>query len=114
MKENDLLRASLARRHHRCRAGGIGESAAGLADANKKLAEQTRHADKLARENQTLQSDAKINGLEKTALEARLRQRQTPAASAPTETSDEVKTLRARLAVDERNPCPSRRRNWPC
>jgi tetratricopeptide (TPR) repeat protein len=107
MKENDLLRASLATGATTGAAPGeLVKVRQALADANKKLAEQTRHADKLARENQTLQSDAKINGLEKTALEARLRQRQTPAASAPTETSDEVKTLRARLAVDEAQPVP--------
>ena len=53
-----------------------------------------------------LQWDASINGLETAALEDRLRQRQTPAASAPVKTSDEVKTLRARLAVDEAQAVP--------
>ena len=107
MKENDLLRASLATGATTGAAPGeLVKVRQALADANQKLAEQTSRADKLARENQTLQSDAKINALEKAALEARLRQRQTPAASAPAETSDEVKTLRARLAVDEAQPVP--------
>ncbi len=62
-----------------------------LAEANKRLAEQSSRADKLALDNQ--------------ALEQRLR-RQTPAASAPADASDEVKTLRARLAVDEAQAVP--------
>jgi tetratricopeptide (TPR) repeat protein len=53
-----------------------------------------------------LQSDASVNALEKAALEDRLRKRQTPAASAPAKISDEVKTLRARLAVDEAQAVP--------
>jgi tetratricopeptide (TPR) repeat protein len=111
MKENDLLLASLT---PGAANGAINGAAPGelskvrqvLADANQKLAEQTGRIDKLALENQTLQSDAGINGLEKAALENRLRQRQTPAASAPAKRNDEVKTLRARLAVDEAQAVP--------
>jgi Flp pilus assembly protein TadD len=107
MKEDDLLLASLT-------TGATNSSAPGellkvrqvLADANQKLAEQTGRLDKLALQNQTLQSDASINGLEKTALEDRLRRRQTPVASAPAKRNDEVKTLRARLAVDEAQAVP--------
>ena len=107
MKEDDLLLASLT-------TGATNSSASGellkvrqvLADANQKLAEQTGRLDKLALQNQTLQSDASINGLEKTALEDRLRRRQTPVASAPAKRNDEVKTLRARLAVDEAQAVP--------
>ncbi|MGA2854873.1 MAG: tetratricopeptide repeat protein [Verrucomicrobiota bacterium] len=107
MKENDLLRASMASGATSGAApGGVLKARQALADANQKLAEQTRRADKLAKENQTLQSDAKINLLEKAALEKRLQQRQTPAASKLGETSDEVKTLRARLAVDEAQAVP--------
>lgn len=111
MKENDLLGASLTTG---ATNGAINGAAPvellkvrqALADANQKLAEQTGRVDKLALENQTLQSEASVNGLEKAALEKRLRQRQTPAVSAPAATSDEVKTLRARLAVDEAQAVP--------
>ena len=105
MKENDLLRASMAIGD----TNGAGtapdellKAKQALADASQKLAEQAGRVDKLALENQTLQAEASVNGLEKTALEERLRQRQSPAAAVPVaETSDEVKTLRARLAADE-------------
>jgi len=107
MKENDLLRASAT---PGATNGGataeLSKPRQALADANKKLAEQTSRTDKLARENQALQSAAGVNALEKAALEKKLKQRQTPAASAPAETSDEVKTLRARLAVDEAKAVP--------
>jgi tetratricopeptide (TPR) repeat protein len=107
MKENDLLRASLA-------TGTTNEAAPGellkmrqaLADANQKLAEQTGRVDRLALENQALRSSASISALEKAALEKRLQQRPAPAAAAPAATSDEVKTLRARLAVDEAPAVP--------
>lgn len=53
------------------------------------------------------QSDADINWLEKTALENRLRQVQSaPAAATSPEMSDELKTLRARLAVEEAPAVP--------
>ena len=102
MKENDLFRARLSTGATTGNAPGeLLKLRQALTDANKKLAEQTHAADKLARENQTLQSAAKNNALDKAALEARLRQRQTPAVSEPAVSSDEVKSLRARLAVDE-------------
>ena len=109
MKENDLLRASLTTGA----AGGDTNGAAveellkvrqALADANGKLAEQTARVDRLALENQALQSAASISELEKEALEERLRRRRLPASAS--ETSDEVKTLRARLAVDEAQAVP--------
>ena len=107
MKENDLLRASLTPVATNVAAPGeLSKARQALADANQKLAEQTRRADKLAQDNQALQSAASVNALEKAALETRLQPRQTPAASAPAETSDEVKTLRARLAVDEAQTVP--------
>jgi len=107
MKENDLLRASLNTGATDVAAPGeLSKARLALADANKKLAEQTRRADKLAQENKTLQSDASLNALEQAALEKRLQQRQTPVVAAPAKTSDEVKTLRARLAVDEAQAVP--------
>lgn len=110
MKENDLLRASV-------KTGATNSAATtellkarqALADANQKLAEKTTRADELAKARAQiteLQSAASVNALEKAALEDRLRQRQAAAASAPAETSDEVKTLRARLAVDEAQAVP--------
>ncbi|MGO8836408.1 MAG: tetratricopeptide repeat protein [Limisphaerales bacterium] len=63
MKENDLLRVSLSQGKTGPAAGAAtAESAAlqlaqlALAEANQKLAEQTGRADRLARENQALQS----------------------------------------------------------
>ena len=63
MKENDLLKVSLAQGKTGAAAGGAGaESDAlklaqlALAEANQKLAEQTARAGKLALENQALQS----------------------------------------------------------
>lgn len=108
MKENDLLRASLTTGT----TGGakpdeLSKLRQALADSDKKLAEQTRRVDKLAQENQSLESSASVSALEKAALEKRLRQRQT-AAPAPAKSSDsaELKTLRARLAVDEAQAVP--------
>jgi len=102
MKENDLLRASPAVVvTNAASPAELPRLRQALADANKKLAEQARLADKLAQENQKLQSDAGISRLEKTALEKRLQQRQ-----AAVETDDEVKTLRARLVVDEAQAVP--------
>jgi tetratricopeptide (TPR) repeat protein len=107
MKENDLLRASLTPSATNGAAPGeLVKVRQALADANKKLAEQTSRANKLALENQALQSAAGINGLEKAALEKRLQQRQALVAPAPAKASDEVKTLRARLAVDEAQVVP--------
>ena len=106
MKEKDLLRASVASATNSIASAEISKMRQSLADANQKLAEQTSRADKLARENQSLQSAAGVSALEKAALEKRLQQRQAPAASAPAKVSDEVKTLRARLAVDEAKPVP--------
>ncbi len=107
MKENDLLRASLTPVATNVAAPGeLSKARQALADANQKLAKETTRADKLAQENKTLQSAASVNALEKAALEKRLHQRQTPAAAAPAKTSDEVKTLRARLAVDEAQAVP--------
>ncbi len=106
-KENDLLLASLG--------GGatnlvppadVTRLQQALADANRKLAEATDRANHLAQENQTLQSDAKASALEKAALEQRLRQRPAGETSAPAGAGDEVKTLRARLAVDEARAVP--------
>ena len=107
MKENDLLRASLATgATNEAAPGGLLKMRQALAEANQKLAEQTARVDRLALENQALRSSASINALEKAALEKRLQQRQTPAAAAPAGTSDEVKALRARLAVDEAQAVP--------
>ncbi len=106
MKENDLLRASLNTGATNVAPGELAKARQALADANQKLAEQTRRADKLAQDNKTLQSAASVNALEKAALEKRLQQRQSPATAAPSETSDEVKTLRARIAVDEAQAVP--------
>jgi len=111
MKDNDLLRASLSTGATNVAAKEAApvessKTPQALADANQKLAGQTRRADELAQENQVLQSAASVNALEKSALEKRLQQRQTPAASAPTESSDEVKSLRARLAADEAQAVP--------
>ena len=107
MKENDLLRASLSTgATNGSPPGELSKVRQALADANQKLAEQTRRADKLEVENQSLQSATRVGALEKAALEDRLRQRQAQAASAPAAASDEVKTLRARLAVDEAQAVP--------
>ena len=106
MKENDLLRASLNTGATNVAPGELAKARQALADANQKLAEQTRRADKLAQDNKTLQSAASVNALEKAALEKRLQQRQSPATAAPSQTSDEVKSLRARIAVDEAQAVP--------
>ena len=107
MKENDLLRVSVTiGATNGAAPAELSKARQALADANQKLAEQTSRVDKLAQENQSLESAASVNALEKAALEKKLQQRQTPAASAPAETSDEVKTLRARLAVDEAKAVP--------
>ena len=107
MKENDLLRASVtAGATNGAATAKLSKARQALADANRKLAEQTSRVDKLALENQALRSAASVNALEKAALEKRLQQRQTPAASKPVKTSDEVKALRARLAVDEAKAAP--------
>jgi tetratricopeptide (TPR) repeat protein len=105
MKENDLLRASLNGTTNGAAPAELSKLRRALADANQKLAEQAARADKLAQENQALQSAASISGLEKAALEDRL-QRQQAAARAPADVSAEVKTLRARLAVDEAQAVP--------
>jgi hypothetical protein len=86
--------------------GRVVENAAGPGGGKPKLAEQTGRVDKLALENQALRSSVSISALEKAALEKRLQQRQAPAAAAPAGTSDEVKALRARLAVDEAQAVP--------
>ena len=111
MKENDLLRASLTTGATNGAAppdlSNLAKMREALADANKKLAEEAGRVDKLAREIQVLQSDASVSGLEKAALEERLKQRQAPpAASALANSGDELKTLRARLAVDEAQAVP--------
>jgi tetratricopeptide (TPR) repeat protein len=106
MKENDLLRTGM-------KTGTTNGAASdelltarqALADANQKLAEKTASADELAKSLATYQSVASISVLEKAALEDRLRQRQA-AAPAPAAASDEVQTLRARLAVDEAQAVP--------
>ena len=74
------------------------------ADLNSELARLREH---LA----TLQSDAEVNWLEKAALENRLQRFQSttpsPASGAQVrELTGEVKTLRARLAVDEAQAVP--------
>ena len=57
MKENDLLRASVTTGATNGAAPvELSKARQALADANQKLAEQTSRADKLARENQALQS----------------------------------------------------------
>jgi len=114
MKENDLLRACLPA----AATNGAGNKATNgdasgpllklrqaLADTNQKLAEETGRVDKLALENQSLRSEVSVGGLEKAALEKRLKQRQTP-APAPVAVDDEVKMLRARLAADEAKSVP--------
>jgi len=102
MKENDLLRASQTTGASNGLApaewSGLRQA---LTNANQKLTEQTKRANQLALENQALQSAANLSALEKAALENRLQQRQIPPTAVPADASDEVKTLRARLAVDE-------------
>ena len=110
MKENDLLRACLTNGATNANtngdvAGQLLKMRQALADANQKLAEETGRVDKLALENQALRSDVSVSGLEKAALEKRLQQRQT-AGSRAGRGSDEVKSLRARLAVDEAQAVP--------
>ncbi len=105
MKENDLLRAS-GKTTNGAAPGDLSKVRQALADANQKLAEQTSRANKLAQDNQALQSAAGVSALEKTALEDRLRQRPSAATAAPVPASDELKTLRARLAVDEAKAVP--------
>jgi tetratricopeptide (TPR) repeat protein len=110
MKENDLLRACLTdgpvnAATNGDAAGQLLKMRQALADANQKLAEETGRVDKLALENQSLRSEVSVSGLEKAALEKRLQQRQTP-APAPVPVDDEVKLLRARLAVDEAQSVP--------
>jgi tetratricopeptide (TPR) repeat protein len=61
MKENDLLKVSLAQGHGGTMAVGVDVKSLeplrqALAEANQKLADQTMRADKLALENQTLQT----------------------------------------------------------
>jgi tetratricopeptide (TPR) repeat protein len=104
MKENDLLRASL--NTNGAGTGDLLKARQALADANQKLAEQTSRAGKLAQDNQALQSAAGVSALEKAALEDRLRQRPAAATAAPGPAGDEVKTLRARLAVAEAPAVP--------
>lgn len=107
MKENDLLRAGQTTGASNGLAPAeLSRLRQALTSADQKLAEQTRRANQLALENQALQSAAGVNGLEKAALENRVRQRQIPPAAAPADASDEVKTLRARLAVDEASAVP--------
>jgi tetratricopeptide (TPR) repeat protein len=113
-KENDLLRACLPVAATNG-AANIAASAdvsgpllklrQALADTNQKLAEETSRVDKLALENQSLRSEVSVGGLEKAALDKRLQQRQIP-APAPVAVDDEVKMLRARLAVDEARSVP--------
>ena len=104
MKENDLLR--VGQTTNGAAPGDLSKVRQALADANQKLAEQTSRANKLAQDNQALQSAAGVSALEKTALEDRLRQRPSAATAAPVPASDELKTLRARLAVAEAKPVP--------
>ncbi|HEX5400319.1 MAG TPA: tetratricopeptide repeat protein [Verrucomicrobiae bacterium] len=101
MKENDLLRASLAAATNGGASVEMSQLRQALTDANQKLAEQAGRADKLAQEVQTLQSNATVNALERTALAERLKKQAPPAAAPSVDLSEEVKTLRARLAVDE-------------
>ena len=61
MKENDLLKVSLAQKHSGAAVAGMDVKSfeplkQALAEANQKLAEQTMRADKLALENQALQT----------------------------------------------------------
>jgi tetratricopeptide (TPR) repeat protein len=111
MKENDLLRASQSTASANGATNGavakeLSKAQQELADANQKAAEETARVDRLAQENQTLRSAASVSALEKAALEDRLRRRQAPAASTPADAGDEVKTLHARLAVDEAQAVP--------
>jgi tetratricopeptide (TPR) repeat protein len=193
MKENDLLKANLAEEKTNvivvADTNALAQSQQAVAQADKKLSEETEHADKLARENQALQSrvqtlatnadamdalreenallkkqaealtsaatnsaatiaalqsDIAVSSLEKSALENRLRQLQAgtdqtesekrirdltlerdnllaklsdankqlygnkkqDAAAQISSLNDELKTLRARLAVDEAQPVP--------
>ena len=103
MKENDLLRASQNTNVNP--PAELLKTRQALADANQKLTEATGRANKLAQDNQALQSAASVSALEKAALEDKLRQRTVPVA-APTNASGEVKTLRARLAVLEAPAVP--------
>ncbi len=75
MKENDLLRASAGREPGGTVAAGTATGAllaaqAALAAANVQLSEQTARADKLARENQTLQARVESLTVAPGAMEA--------------------------------------------
>ena len=111
MKENDLLRAGMKPgTTNGVASDELMKARQALEDANQKLAEKTARADELEKSLATYQSVASISVLEKAALEDRLRQRQAaspaPASPAPTAASDELKTLRARVAVDEAQAVP--------
>jgi Flp pilus assembly protein TadD len=170
MKDNDLLKAGLTQAQAGAVAGfdatTLEQLRRQLAEVNQKLAQQTERADKLAAENQTLQtkvqsllvsaggaealreenqllkkqladlrsattdessttdlnyelarlrgqlaalqSQAEVNWLEKAALENRLQRFQSapPIQPATEELAGQLKTLRARLAVDEAQAVP--------
>ncbi|MGH7976360.1 MAG: tetratricopeptide repeat protein [Limisphaerales bacterium] len=169
-KENTLLKEGITQAQASATmtsgAAALEQLRRQLADANRKLAQQTERANKLAAENQklqtkiqsllasasgmealreenqllkkqladlrsaptetastadlnselarlreqlaTLQANAEVNWLEKSALENRLQRFQSvsPVPPATKELTGELKTLRARLAVDEARPVP--------
>ena len=107
MKENDLLRAGMKpATTNGVASDELQKVRQALTAANKTLAEKTARTDELEKSLATMQSVASISALEKAALEDRLRQRQVVAPAPAATTSDEVKTLRARVAVDEAQAVP--------
>jgi tetratricopeptide (TPR) repeat protein len=91
-EENQLLKKQLA---------GLSPATSSTADLDSELA-------RLRRQLAALQSAAEVAWLEKAALENRLERFQVAPPLQPTngELAGQVKTLRARLAVDEAQPVP--------
>lgn len=94
-EENQLLKKQLADLR------SAPTEPASTADLNSELAQ-------LREQLATLQANAEVNWLEKSALENRLQQFQSasPGQPATKELNGQLKTLRARLAVDEARPVP--------
>ena len=108
MKENDLLKASQSQ----APAASTVTNAIEVPASNSELTN-------LQAQVATLQLQVEMSSLEKTALENRLRQLQSPATNAPAtppgqpdgdarikELTDEVGTLQSRLAADEAQAVP--------
>ena len=110
MKENDLLRASLAQGKSNGVAQSLDLVQQQLAEAMKKLAEQTTRADKLALENQALQAEVQLltasaNDAEALREENQLLKKQladlksgATASFAISDTSEELAQARMQIA----------------